>query len=97
MSLPRDSLYSMPERKAPKTAPVSASGGIPMKIPNLRDRIQRDIWRNDVACTDPKVAGNQLLPCLSSGDPGIPDEVYARQKALWEEELAERRKAEEKK
>ncbi len=66
-------------------------GGIPMLIPDLRDRVQRDIWRNDVACTDPKVAGDQLLPCLSSGDPVIPDVVYARQKALWEKELADRK------
>ena len=70
-------------------------GGIPVMIPNLRDRIQRDIWRNDVACTDPKVAGDQLLPCFSRGNPDIPDSVFQRQKALWEEELAASRKAAE--
>ena len=69
-------------------------GCIPMDIPDLRDRSIRDLWRNDVACTDPKVAGDQLLPCLSTGNPDIPDEVFARQRALWLEELAAQRSEE---
>ncbi|MBR5742800.1 MAG: Gfo/Idh/MocA family oxidoreductase [Clostridia bacterium] len=63
-------------------------GGIPMEIPNLRDKSIRDLWRNDTACTDPKAAGDQLLPCMSAGNPDIPDEVFARQRALWLEERA---------
>ena len=62
------------------------NGGIPMEIPNLRDRAVRDAWRNDTACTDPKVAGDMLLPVFSQGTPDIPDEVYERMKALWEAE-----------
>jgi predicted dehydrogenase len=38
-------------------------GGIPMEIPNLRDKAIREQWRNDTACTDPKAAGDMLLPC----------------------------------
>ena len=38
------------------------AGGIPMEIPNLRDKAERDKWRNDTACTDPKAAGDMLQP-----------------------------------
>lgn len=61
------------------------AGGVPMDIPNLRDRIQRDIWRNDTRCSDPKAAGDQLLPSFSKGNPDIPPEVYARVKRMWEQ------------
>ena len=60
-------------------------GNMPMEIPNLRDKPIRDQWRNDVACTDPKVAGDQLLPTFSKGTPDIPAEVYDRVKAKWKE------------
>ena len=36
------------------------AGGVPMQIPNLRNRVDRDLWSNDTACTDPKVAGDML-------------------------------------
>lgn len=52
------------------------AGGIPMDIPNLRDRAERDKWRNDTACTDPKVAGDMLLPTRLGGTPDIDDAVY---------------------
>ena len=61
-------------------------GGIPMDIPNLRDKAVRELWRNDVACTDPKVAGDQLLPTFSKGTPDIPDAVYDRMRQMWEAE-----------
>ena len=41
------------------------NGGIPMDIPNLRDKAVREQWRNDTACTDPGVAGDMLLPVFS--------------------------------
>ena len=63
-------------------------GNMPMEIPNLRDKSIRDQWRNDVACTDPKVAGDQLLPTFSKGTPDIPDEVYANMKKKWEDSCA---------
>ena len=62
-------------------------GGIPMEIPNLRDKKERDKWRNDVACTDPKVAGDQLLPCRKGGNPKIDPAVYEEQKRLYYEDL----------
>ncbi len=62
------------------------NGGIPMDIPNLRNKEERELWRNDVACTDPAVAGESLLPCFSKGNPEIDDSAYANMKALWDKE-----------
>ena len=52
------------------------AGGIPLEIPNLRDKAVRDKFRNDTTCTDPEVAGDMLVPVFSKGNPEIPDEVY---------------------
>ena len=51
-------------------------GGAPQDIPDLRDPAVRDKYRHDTRCTDPRVAGDQLLPSYSRGDPAIPQEVY---------------------
>ncbi len=59
------------------------AGGIPMQIPNLRDKAERERWRNDVSCTDPKVAGDKLWPCHHNGNPVIDEGVYEYQKRLW--------------
>ncbi|MBR6789330.1 MAG: hypothetical protein IKM31_00525 [Oscillospiraceae bacterium] len=64
------------------------AGGIPMAIPNLRDKAEREKWRNDTACTDPKVAGDQLLPTSAKGTPEIEPDVYEKMKTLWEEQWA---------
>ena len=64
------------------------AGGVPMEIPNLRDPAQREKWRNDVACTSPSVAGDQLLPTFSRGTPDIPDSVYEEVARKWETEKA---------
>ena len=63
-------------------------GGIPMEIPNLRDKAVRELWRNDVACTDPKTAGDQLLPTFSRGTPDIAPEVYEKVRLKWEDDCA---------
>ena len=62
------------------------AGGIPLELPNLRDKAERDKWRNDTTCTDPKAAGDMLLPTFSKGTPEIPQEVYDRMAQLWDEE-----------
>ena len=59
------------------------AGGIPMDIPNLRNKEEREKWRNDTACTDPKAAGDMLLPTMKGGTPEIDDAVYERMKSLW--------------
>lgn len=61
-------------------------GGMPKEIPNLRDKSVRDLWRNDTACTDPKAAGNMLLPTFSKGTPVIEQAVYYRMLKIWEDE-----------
>ncbi|MBR6915433.1 MAG: hypothetical protein IKN36_03665 [Clostridia bacterium] len=60
------------------------AGGIPMEIPDLRDPAVREKWRHDVACTDPDVAGDALLPTMKGGTPDVPDEVYDRVRREWE-------------
>lgn len=62
-------------------------GGVPQPIPNLRNKEEREAFRNDTACTDPKVAGNQLIPAYSKGNPDIPDEIYDYLKMKWNEDL----------
>ena len=62
------------------------AGGIPLELPNLRDQAERDKWRHDTTCTDPKAAGDMLLPTFSKGTPEIPQEVYDRMEQLWNEE-----------
>ena len=52
------------------------AGGIPVDVPNLRNKEERDKWRNDTLCVDKKVAGDQWVPAFSKGEPDIPDEVY---------------------
>ncbi len=65
------------------------NGGIPMDIPNLRDKAEREKWRNDTACTDPKTAGDMLLPVFSKGNPEIDSGVYDAVAKKWAEEKAE--------
>lgn len=60
-------------------------GGIPQDIPDLRLKSERDKYRNDKRCCDPKVAGDQLLPSFSKGNAEIPDEVYTARRKEWED------------
>ena len=62
-------------------------GGVSLQIPNLRDPEEREKWRNDTACTDPKVAGDALLPTCSTGTPVIAPEVYKRVYDLWRKDF----------
>lgn len=64
------------------------NGNVPMDIPNLKNKEERDKWRNYTACTDPKHAGDMLWPTCAKGTPNIPDEVYAVQKKLFEQSAA---------
>ena len=60
-------------------------GGIPVKVPDMRDKATRDQYRNDTRCTDPKVAGDQLLPTSLHGTPEIPQEIYDAIRKKFEE------------
>jgi hypothetical protein len=63
------------------------NGGIPMEIPDLRNPAVRDLYRNDTTCTDPKVAGNMLIPSFSKGNPEIPAVVYQQMREKFERDL----------
>ena len=69
------------------------SGGIPMQIPNLRDKNEREKWRNDVKCTSESVAGKDLLPCFHGGNPEISDEVYDKQRKMFEDDVRKKKTA----
>lgn len=43
------------------------NGNASVEIPNLRDRAQRELYRQDTACTDPQKAGKMLVPSYVSG------------------------------
>ncbi len=62
-------------------------GGVSVEIPNLRDPAEREKWRSDTACTDPKAAGDQLLPTMSTGTPQIERAVYEKMYALWRKDV----------
>lgn len=61
------------------------NGNKPMEIPNLRDPAQWDRYRHDTMCTDPSVAGDQLLPTCSLGTPDIDPAVYELVHQKWKE------------
>lgn len=59
-------------------------GNKPMRIPNLRNREERDAWRHDNKCTNPKIAsGDDLLPCYPGGSFDYPDSVYEDVRRIW--------------
>jgi len=59
------------------------ANGIPMDIPDFRKPEVREQYRHDIICTDPKVAGTQVIPCYSKGNPDISDAIYERIKQEW--------------
>ena len=60
------------------------NGNIPVKVPNLRNKEEREAYRNDRACTNPAVAGDQLIPSSPYYDiDSIPDEEYEKCRQSW--------------
>lgn len=59
-------------------------GGNTQAIPDLRLKEVRDRYRNDTRCTDPAVAGAQLQPSYSKGNPEIDPAVYTAIKEAWD-------------
>lgn len=60
------------------------SGNNSVKIPNFRNKEERDLYRNDNACTNPEIAGDSLLPRSSYGEPYIPDSVFEEMRRKWQ-------------
>lgn len=58
-------------------------GNVPVKVPNFRNKEERDAYRYDNACTTPSVAGDMLLPRSSHPYEGVPDETYKKHEELW--------------
>ena len=61
------------------------NGNKPYDVPDFRDPVAREAYRNDHACTNPAVAGDSLLPRCSFPTPEIPDSVYEDVRRAWEE------------
>ena len=59
------------------------NGNVPVKVPNFRNKEERDAYRNDNACTTPSVAGDQLLPRSSHPYEPVPAETYKKHEELW--------------
>jgi predicted dehydrogenase len=64
-------------------------GGITLDVPDLRNKAQRDIYRNDNICVNPKIAGTAVIPSYSKGDMNIPSEVYENVRKNWEKYITE--------
>lgn len=61
-------------------------GGVTKDIPNLRNKEERDKWRNDTTCTDPKNPDYKCIPSYSKGNPEIPAEVYEKLKEKFDKD-----------
>ena len=54
------------------------------KIPNFRNKEERDLYRNDVTCTDHSIAGDMYVAPSALGYKEIPMEVYDRVRDIFE-------------
>ena len=70
-------------------------GGKPIEIPNLRNKEERDKYRNDTWCVDSDESNPMRVPSYSKGDPEISDEVYARVRKMYEDGEEKKRKERE--
>lgn len=61
------------------------NGGVAQKIPNLRNKEEREPYRHDLRCTDEKTAKDQLLPSYSRGNPTVDPAIYEQCRKKWEE------------
>ncbi len=60
------------------------NGNIPIEVPNFRNKEERDLYRNDRACTDPNVAGEALLPVSSYPIKELTQEESNQLREKWE-------------
>ncbi|MCL2057805.1 MAG: Gfo/Idh/MocA family oxidoreductase [Oscillospiraceae bacterium] len=60
------------------------NGNAPVDVPDFRDKLARGAYVDDNACTNPNVAGDQLLPISPYFDADtIPDSEFDRYRKLW--------------
>ena len=62
-------------------------GGVPVEVPNLRLKSERDKYREDTFCTDKKAGKDMYVPPFSKGEVEIPDEIYKLMYKKWQEDL----------
>ncbi len=65
----------------------AVNGSVPVDVPDLSKPEEREKYRNDNACTNPKIAGDQLMPKTIFEPSEVPDEVYDNVRRLWEQGL----------
>ena len=66
------------------------NGNVPVEYPDLRDPAVRDLYRNDRACCDPKIAKDQVWPVNSHGVKPTTPENYEKTKQMWLKKLEEK-------
>ncbi len=59
------------------------NGNASIDIPNLRNKEERDAYRNDKFCTFIEAAGDQCVPFNIQGVERIPDSVYDKVREMW--------------
>ncbi len=64
------------------------NGNAPIKVPNLRNKEERDAYRNDTFCTFPEIAGDQWVSNNVYNSEPIPDEVFEKVRKQWLENQA---------
>ena len=67
-------------------------GNLPVDVPDFRKKEERDKYRNDTFCVDPKVGGAMCVPSYSKGNPDIPDSVYEKVREMWLEKKRQKEK-----
>lgn len=63
------------------------AGGVTLEIPNFRNKEEREKYRNDKLSVFAEEGDPNKLPSNNQGITSMPDEVYARQKELFEADL----------
>jgi hypothetical protein len=59
------------------------NGNASVDVPNLRNKAERDAYRNDTFCTFKEAAGDQCVPSNIHIKEPIPDSVYEEVKRIW--------------
>ncbi len=59
------------------------NGNCSIDIPNLRNKAERDAYRNDTFCTFAESAGDQCAPFNIHNNEYIPDEIYKEVERKW--------------
>ncbi len=59
------------------------NGNQPIKLPNLRNKEERDAWRHDTFCTFPESAGDMYVSNNVQEKIDIPDEVFDEVRRRW--------------